>query len=223
VTAAGIIEPVPQYLSDPIDVAAAYADLRMRVTGLLSGLSPANSALPVPHSPAWTVKDALAHMVGVPEDFISGNMDGVTSEAWTQAQVDRHRDDSVDDLLAIWRGLDEQLNVMVPNIPNPVVSQLVFDQVTHEQDIRHALGMPGDRESAAMVVADGFMRHTLSRQKDAAVAALAESAVTGFDFVRCLGGRRSARQVTAAGLDVTAVQAMMAVMPLSLPAGDIDE
>lgn len=212
-----------EYLSEPAVVAAAYADLRRRVTGLLAGLSPERSALPVPHTPAWTVKDALAHMVGVPEDFVSGNMEGVTSEAWTQAQVDRHRADSVDDLLAVWRTMDAQLDAMVPNIPNPIVSQMVFDQVTHEQDIRHALGMPGDRESAAVVVADGFMRFTLSRQKDPAVAALAGSTVSGFDFVRCLGGRRSADQIAAAGLDVDAVRTIMNVMPLSLPAHDIAE
>lgn len=212
-----------EYLSEPAVVAAAYADLRRRVTGLLTGLSPERSALLVPHTPAWTVKDALAHMVGVPEDFVSGNMEGVTSEAWTQAQVDRHRADSVDDLLAVWRTMDAQLDAMVPNIPNPIVSQMVFDQVTHEQDIRHALGMPGDRESAAVVVADGFMRFTLSRQKDPAVAALAGSTVSGFDFVRCLGGRRSADQIAAAGLDVDAVRTIMNVMPLSVPAHDIAE
>lgn len=212
-----------QYLSEPSVVAEAYADLRARVTRLLSGLSAERSATTVPHTPAWSVKDALAHMVGVPEDFISGNMEGVTTEVWTQAQVDRHRADSVDDLLAVWHRLGAQLDMMVPNIPNPVVSQLVFDQVTHEQDIRHALGAAGDRDSAAIQVAEGYMRFTLSRQKDPAVAALAGSPVRGFEFVRCLGGRRSAGQVAAAGLDVAAVQAMMSVMPLSMPLEAIEE
>lgn len=212
-----------QYLHEPAAVAVAYADLRERVTHLLSALPVEESKRMLVHTPAWTVKDGLAHMIGTPEDFISGNMEGVTSEAWTQAQVDRHRNESVDDLLGIWRDLDGQLNNMVPNIPNPIVSQMVFDQVTHEHDIRHALGVPGDRDSLAVAVAEGFMRHTLSRQKDPRVAALAGSPVSGFDFIRCLGGRRSANQIRSVGLDLDAVEAMMNVMPLDLPVSDIPE
>ena len=67
------------------------------------------------------------------------------------------------------------------------------------------------------------MRFVLSRHTEPAVAALSETSVTGFDFVRCLGGRRSADQIAAAGLDVNAVRVFMQSMPLEIPAEAIDE
>lgn len=212
-----------RFLHEPTAAAKAYSELRGRVTALLTGSASYRAGAVVPHCPAWTVKGVLSHMVGVPEDFISGNMEGVTTEAWTQRQVDRHTEDSIDDLLGIWRALDNQLDAMVPNVPNPIVSQLVFDQVTHEHDIRHAIGEPGGRDSAAIAVAEGFMRFVLSRHPDPAVAALSETPVSGFDFVRCLGGRRSADQVGTAGLDVDAVRLFMQGMPLEIPRETIEE
>ncbi|MEY3587938.1 MAG: hypothetical protein RJA47_534 [Actinomycetota bacterium] len=214
---------MPQFLHDPAAAAVAYSELRRRVTDLLAGSGTDRAQVVVPHCPSWTVKNVLSHMVGVPEDFMAGNMEGVTTEEWTQRQVDRHMHDSIDDLLGVWSALDAQLDLIVPNVPNPIVSQLVFDQVTHEHDIRNALGQPGGRDSSAIAVAEGFMRFVLSRHTEPAVAALSETSVTGFDFVRCLGGRRGADQIAAAGLDVDAVRVFMQNMPLEIPAGAIDE
>ena len=55
-----------------------------------------------PATPKWTAHDVLAHLVGVPEDVVNGRMDGLASDAWTQAQVDRHAGASVGAMFADW-------------------------------------------------------------------------------------------------------------------------
>ena len=212
-----------QYLSEPSVVADAYADLRTRVTKLLTGLPAEKAGARSAHCPAWTVKDVLAHMVGVPEDILAGNLEGVATDAWTQRQVERHATDSIDDLLAIWAELDSTLNGLVPNLPNPTVSQLLFDQVQHEHDMRHALDMPGDRDSAAVAVGEGFVRFFLSQDKRPEVVALADSPVKGFEFIRSIGGRRSAEQIAAAGLDVEAVTTFLSNALFSLPSETVGD
>jgi hypothetical protein len=72
---------------------AAYRGVRERVSALVRTLDPA-AATPVPATPAWSVPDLLARLVGVSRDAVEGRLDGVSTDAWTAAQVDRRRDAS---------------------------------------------------------------------------------------------------------------------------------
>lgn len=175
----------------------------------------------VPHCPQWTVKDCLAHMIGVPEDVINGQMDGVATDAWTDRQVQRHAKDSVEDLLAIWDANAPIFGRILPNIPQPIISQFMFDQATHEHDIRAALSKPGAREAMAVDVAEGFLRHTLSTSTDPAVANLADHEVRGFEFLRSLSGRRSKTQVSQNGFDLQLVERFIQGMPFDIPESDV--
>ena len=47
----------------------------------------------------------LSHVAGIPDDVLAGRLDGVATDPWTAAQVERNRDLSVDGLLERW---DEQ-------------------------------------------------------------------------------------------------------------------
>ena len=44
-------------------------------------------ATPVPCTPAWTVRDVLSHVAGIPDDALNGRLDGVTTEPWTSTIV----------------------------------------------------------------------------------------------------------------------------------------
>jgi uncharacterized protein (TIGR03083 family) len=145
------------YLLPDAVVVEAYRDLRRRMIELLRETPPQLGASPVPHCPAWSVRDVAAHLVGVPEDILAGRMEGVTTEAWTQAQVDRHLDQSLADLADIWANQIESFDAVLPHIPAPVNSQMVMDAVTHEHDIRHALGKAGARDSSAVRVGLGWL------------------------------------------------------------------
>ena len=204
------LRPVP-------DVCAAYFEIQKRVSQLISDLPESAASTAVPHCPQWTVKDVLSHMIGVPEDILNGAMDGVATNAWTQRQVDRHTSHTFSELLHMWDEALDTFQHALPKIPQPVISQFVFDQATHEQDIRHAISSPGARDSSAIAVAEGFLRDLLSRNPDPEIASLANFPLTGFEFVRTLSGRRSLEQIAATRLPTQAVETFIQSTPFDLP------
>jgi uncharacterized protein (TIGR03083 family) len=204
-------------------VCDAYTELRTRVADLLRNITSEQALTVVPHCPQWTVKDCLAHMIGVPEDVMSGQMDGVATDAWTDRQVQRHKQDSVDDLLAVWETNAPIFEKILPNIPQPILSQFMFDQTTHEHDIRAALGKPGARESMAIAVAEGFLRDSLFKNSDPAIASIANHEVRGFEFLRSLSGRRSKAQISQNGFELQLVEKFIQAMPFDIPDSDVSD
>jgi hypothetical protein len=177
----------------------------------------------VPHCPQWTVKDCLAHMIGVPEDVIGGQMDGVATDAWTDRQVQRHAQVSVEDLLAIWETIAPVFSTILPHIPQPVLSQFMFDQTNHEQDIRAALKIPGGRDTLAVDVAEGFLRNSLSLSNNPSIAEMATHPPAGFEFLRSLSGRRSRNQISHNGFNIKTVETFIDAMPFDIPESDVSD
>ena len=68
------------------------AELRVRVIELVRDVDPAVLDRPAAATPGWRVRDVLAHMVGVSDDVVNGRLDGIASDEWTGAQVERRRD-----------------------------------------------------------------------------------------------------------------------------------
>jgi len=212
-----------KYLLPTEQVCASYDDLRARITGLMQSISTEQAQTVVPHCPQWTVKDCLAHMIGVPEDVINGQMDGVTTDAWTDRQVQRHAQDSVDDLLTTWSTIAPTFASILPRIPQPVLSQFMFDQTNHEHDIRAALNLPGGRDSSAVAVAEGFLRDSLSRNSDIAIAQLADHKLPSFEFLRSLSGRRSLSQIANSSLPSEIVERFISTAPFHIPKSDVSD
>ena len=211
------------YLSPPEDVARSYGELRRRTIEMLRGLPDNMAEKVVPHCPAWTVRETVCHVVGVPEDVLAGNMDGVTTDAWTQAQVDRHAGDSLEKLLDIWESLGDTIDALIPQFPEPINSQFVFDANSHEQDIRFAIGAPGAREALSVHVSANWVRNFLARHPHPSASELLAANVADFDLFRSMGGRRSLAQVRACGLNDKVVDDIVAGMPVSIPAVEIAE
>jgi len=212
-----------EYLLSTEQVCEAYTELRARVTEMMQSLSLDQSKTVVPHCPQWTVKDCLAHMIGVPEDVISGQMDGVATDAWTDRQVQRHAQDSVEDLLAIWETNAPVFATILPHIPQPVLSQFMFDQTNHEHDIRAALKIPGGRDTLAVDVAEGFLRNSLSLSNNPSIAEMATQPPTGFEFLRSLSGRRSRNQISHNGFNIKTVETFIDAMPFDIPESDVSD
>jgi uncharacterized protein (TIGR03083 family) len=212
-----------EHLLSTEQVCEAYTELRARVSELMQSLTLQQAQTTVPHCPQWTVKDCFAHMVGIPEDVINGQMEGVASEAWTDRQIKRHAQDSVSDLLAAWESNAAVFAKILPNIPQPVISQFMFDQTTHEHDIRTAVGKPGARGTLAVAVAEGFIRNSLAQQSDPAIAQLANHKLTGFEYLRSLSGRRSRSQISKNGFDIETVEAFIRTMPFDIPQSDVSD
>jgi hypothetical protein len=212
-----------KFLLSTEQVCEAYTELRARVTDLMASLTLEQAQAAVPHCPQWTVKDCFAHMIGVPEDVINGQMDGVATDAWTDRQVQRHAQDSVADLLSVWETNAPVFAKILPNIPQPVISQFMFDQTTHEHDIRAALKLSGARNTLAVAVAEGFIRNSLAQHGDPAIALIADHKLTGFEFLRTLSGRRSRAQILLNGFDLELVQKFIHGLPFDIPESDVSD
>ena len=205
-------------MSDPKSpevIGAAYAELRERVSTLLRELPEDAASRPVPHCPKWTVRELAAHLVGVPDDVLNGRLEGVTTEAWTQAQVDRRTGVSLADLADEWNALSA-FDGVLPMIPPPTNAQVVFDSVTHEHDLRNAVGMPGGQDSLAIAVAHAWLLDRTSDADEELGAAVAASPASRFDLVRALSGRRTLAQVAELGLDPLRVEAMLENFPVEI-------
>jgi uncharacterized protein (TIGR03083 family) len=123
------------------EVADHYRTARLRITELVLALEDDDLTRAVPACPGWTVHDVVSHITGVADDAVHGRMDGVATDPWTAAQVDRGRGMSTQDLLERWT---EQAAVL-ESFPLP--PQAVIDLTTHEQDIRGAVDQPGARDT----------------------------------------------------------------------------
>lgn len=168
----------------------------------------------VPCCPGWDVRDVLSHVAGVPDDAVNGRLDGVASEAWTAAQVERNRDIPVDELLGRW---NEQAPGFAAAIDEMEESRPPFDCHSHEHDCRHALALPGNRHSRIVEQAwprliDGLsetgVRLTVELADGRSVTVGPPSGPgvtlrgpTAFEVFRSRLGRRSLGQVRSYGWD----------------------
>lgn len=126
-----------------------YGACRDRVSALVRDLGDAEAQRRVPATPAWTVHDVVAHLVGTAVDINTGNLDGVGSDAWTAAQVDARRDVPLPDLVAEWAAAAPQVEATITSIGGVIGAMAVADVWNHEQDLRGALGVEGGRDPVA--------------------------------------------------------------------------
>lgn len=205
------------FLRPDAEVVGSYLELRRRVIGLLRSRPDSDSSCVVPLCPAWTVSALVSHMVGVNEDILANRMDGVTTDAWTQAQVDRHTGQSLASLADGWESIAADFDAVLPHIPAPVNSQLVMDAVTHELDLRHALGSTDARDTDAVHVALGWLLDMAETKQSGLGHALSESGIEPFQLLRSLTGRRSRDQMAELGLPVSTIERILNGTPLKPP------
>lgn len=113
--------------------------------------------------PDRTVSALVSHMMGINEDILAGRMGGFTSDAWTQAHVDRHLGESIPSLADAWERITRDFDVILPTVPAPRNSQLVMDAVTPEFDLRYAVGSTEARDSDAIDVALRWLLDRIER------------------------------------------------------------
>lgn len=135
------------------DYAAAYEETRKRVDELARSLDEDQLARKMPATPDWSAKDLIAHMVGIARDISSGNLDGVGSPPWTEAQVEKGRAQTLEDLLSEWERLAPEISAGLNFLPRTAAGLFVGDLVTHEHDLRGGVGRPGAREANSLGVA----------------------------------------------------------------------
>lgn len=131
------------------DYAAAWVASRDRVIAALTQASSDQLLAFAPLCPEWRVRDIAGHLVGVSQDIAAGNFPG-DLDAWAAAQVARNYDAPLEDLLRQWPTLGFE------NVVSKDVAIALYDQVTHECDIAHALGRPAEVDRATLQLLTEF-------------------------------------------------------------------
>lgn len=206
------------HLLPDTDVVAAYISLRTRIVELLRELPEGEATSVVPACPDWNVAELVSHLVGVVDDILANRMEGVTTDPWTQAQVERLRGLSLAELADHYASVGIGFDAVLPHIPSPVNSQLVMDAVTHEHDLRDAVGRRGAEDSLAVQVALGWLLDMADRNEQGLAASLRSVGASDFDLMRSLSGRRSAAQIAELGLPGERIVQLLQGSPLKPPA-----
>ena len=190
-----------------MSVLELWADTRADMSALGRDLQAEEGDLPVPACPVWTVREVFAHQAGVANDILGGRMEGVASDPWTQRQVDERAGRTLVEILDEWDADAPRLLEAMAPLGDTVDPRLVIDVWTHDQDVRGAVGRPGQRHGERVEwVADRFRDHVADQVERAGLAPLtvdfgdrpaAEGSVTvdRFEFCRATVGRRSLDQI----------------------------
>jgi uncharacterized protein (TIGR03083 family) len=191
------------------DAGAHYRVSRLRLSELLRDQPAAAWSLPVPACPEWDVQAAVSHVLGNIEDAMSGRLTGPPPAEQVAEQVARHADDAPGSLLDEWADAAATFEDFVSRAGAWLA---VVDLLTHEQDVRGALDVPGAREEESMRLAARMLASAelpvtlvfdLGDERLTTSAAgnptgeTYEVACSAFEVTRIRLGRRSPEQVMA--------------------------
>lgn len=194
-----------------MDLVQLYRDAQARVVELVGTLSPPTLATPVPATPLWTVEQLVAHLTGVCADMVDGRTEGAATEPWTSRHVAERAGQPLHEVVAEWQARTPALLEML-STPGRVDAS-AFDVLTHEHDLRGALGIAGPSDAAAVAGVTtrltGRVDHLVDKAELPALVLInddgewrcgsREVGVTGtaptFEWFRALFGRRSPAQI----------------------------
>ena len=197
--------------SEPV-LGEEYRRGRERLAALLVDEPEERWDRPVRACPGWTVRGVIGHLLGTVEDALAGRITGPPGEELTAEQVARHAAAAGPDLLARWAELAPPFEEVVTA---GSIWPAVLDVVSHEHDVRLALGRPGARDDAVVVAAAVALVTALEAPWNLEVA-LAEGPTarstpapgpgyrlrtSAFEVVRLRLGRRSPAEVRALAWD----------------------
>jgi uncharacterized protein (TIGR03083 family) len=127
--------------------ARLYQETKERIVALVAGLDDAALSTAVAACPGWSVRDVVAHVVAVAEDWVGGRLAGPPTDEETAAQIARFGGYRLAEILAAWTDAAAALDHMAETAG---VKPPLGDITSHEHDVRGAIGRPGARDSAAV-------------------------------------------------------------------------
>lgn len=210
---------------------AAYEATRERILAVALDAHDGELDVRVPSCPDWTAHDLVAHCAGIPTALAAGELPDGDLQAWLDGLVAARREVPVTTLADRWRACGEAIRPIVEGGGG----LLVIDVLTHEHDLRGALGRPGDRDTPELraglplfadLLASGVSAHGLApfaiECPDGTTARSGDGEpgwtlrVDAWEASRILGSRRTAAEVLAANAEGDAAP-YLAVLAGHLP------
>lgn len=135
---------------DNAELVAQYRRSRERIVALMADIDAGSSSRRVAACPDWTVRQLLAHVVGLATEISSGNPPGPDSQAWVDSIVEARDSSSITDLLDEWAVSGPAFEAIALDLSRLAIP-LSYDLVVHEHDLRHATGRPGHRDDPGVL------------------------------------------------------------------------
>ncbi|UCZ61002.1 maleylpyruvate isomerase N-terminal domain-containing protein [Mycolicibacterium phocaicum] len=192
-------------MSGEPDLVLLYQQTMDRITELVSAPD-ASADAAVAACPGWSVRDVLAHMAGVAQDWAAGRRVAPPNDEQTAAQVARFDGARLPEILRAWG----EAAAALPRLAREGIAPPLGDIVVHEHDIRDALARPGARDSAALQrVSDQLLRMLVTPEPVRVIVedgeyrcgpdgnSVIDLKTTRFEAVRWRTGRRSRSQMAA--------------------------
>lgn len=204
---------------DAAGAAAVYARTRHDLVETVTALSESQLETRVPATPDWTVRDVLAHVVGIAVDLNAQHLPEADDEggaAWAAIQIARGRTQMLDEIVATWTreapAFEEGLRIFGYEIG----AHFAADLHAHNQDVRSALGMSRDTDPVTLRVALdhylGFLDEILTSARWGTLEVVTEAGAyrlgrdgahnprlrsSAFEALRVASARRSPEQIRA--------------------------
>lgn len=184
-----------------------YQEAKDRIAALVCDLGDAQLATTVAACPEWSVRDVVAHLAGVADDWGQGRLTSVPTDEQTAAQVARFDGRSIVDIVSAWGVAAAHLSHLATaeGLEPPI-----GDVTAHEHDVRAALGRPAARDSAAVAYTSDRLLTALrppvplrvtvedaEYRSGPAVGSELHLCTTRFEVTRWRTGRRSHLQLVA--------------------------
>jgi hypothetical protein len=180
-----------------VDAAKHY---RVRAKSLLDLASELDDGHRIPATPAWNLRELIAHLAGVAVDVSNGRVAEYARPQWTAGQVSSRagspRQDLIEEWKAAWPELCAILDDPVSHGLDPSFSVLpLVDVIAHEHDIRESVGMFGFSDPSVWSLVEQRRLQVLTVQCDSCHQTLEVRTPEGDHWV--IGGDESRLSVTA--------------------------
>ena len=233
---------------DNAELVAQYRRSRERIVELVSDLDAGAASRRVAACPDWTVRQLLAHVVGLATEISSGNPPGADSQAWVDSIVEARASSGIADLLDEWAVSAPAFEAIALDMSRLAVP-LSYDLVVHEHDLRHAIGRAGHRDDPGVLTSmwvgalllDGDLKKNAAGSlrlragghewfcgegETRLALDLDRDASTPhpvWELLRLTGSRRSHAQLSRYPWDGDFTALASSMFHMDLPADDIDE
>ncbi len=150
---------------------------RQRARSLVDFASDLDDGHRVPSTPAWNLRDLMAHLAGVAADVVAGDVDEYSQPSWTARQVaaraGRSRQAVIEEWEQDWPAMSRVLDDPTTHGLDSLFSVLpLVDVVAHEHDLRESTGLFGFSDDNIWPVVEQRRRDVLAIQCEIASCGL---------------------------------------------------